>query len=215
MELNQYIEHTALKANVLQSDIKTLCKEAIDNKFVGVCVPPYFVQKAAALLADSDVKVVTVVGFPLGYQTTPVKVEEAKKALDDGATELDMVINIAAFKQGEYNYVLNDIRSLTTLCSMKDAVLKVIIETAYLSPEEIVKACEICIEAEANYVKTSTGFAPSGAKVEDITLMRKTLPANINIKASGGIKTKAQAIDLINAGATRIGASAGVSIISE
>lgn len=215
MELKQYIEHTTLKADTSLNAIKKLCKEAIDNEFVGVCVPPYFVKDAKALLKNTTVKLVTVVGFPLGYSTTPSKVEEVKKAIDEGADEIDMVINIAALKNKDYAYVSNDISSLATLVHLKGAVLKVIIETALLTKKEKVKILEICDEIGVDYVKTSTGFAKEGAKVEDIELMRSKLSDKIKIKASGGIKTKEQAIALIKAGADRLGASSGVKLVSK
>lgn len=215
MELKQYIEHTILKADTSLNAIKKLCKEAIDNEFVGVCVPPYFVKDAKTLLKNTPVKLVTVVGFPLGYSTTPSKVEEVKKAIDEGADEIDMVINIAALKNKDYAYVGNDISSLATLVHLKGAVLKVIIETALLTKEEKVKILEICDEIGVDYVKTSTGFAKEGAKVEDIELMRSKLSDKIKIKASGGIKTKQQAIELIKAGADRLGASSGVKLVSK
>lgn len=215
MELKQYIEHTTLKADTSLNAIKKLCKEAIDNEFVGVCVPPYFVKDAKALLKNTTVKLVTVVGFPLGYSTTPSKVEEVKKAIDEGADEIDMVINITALKNKDYAYVSNDISSLATLVHLKGAVLKVIIETALLTKKEKVKILEICDEIGVDYVKTSTGFAKEGAKVEDIELMRSKLSDKIKIKASGGIKTKQQAIALIKAGADRLGASSGVKLVSK
>lgn len=215
MELKQYIEHTTLKADTSLNAIKKLCKEAIDNEFVGVCVPPYFVKDAKALLKNTTVKLVTVVGFPLGYSTTPSKVEEVKKAIDEGADEIDMVINITALKNKDYAYVSNDISSLATLVHLKGAVLKVIIETALLTQKEKVKILEICDEIGVDYVKTSTGFAKEGAKVEDIELMRSKLSDKIKIKASGGIKTKQQAIALIKAGADRLGASSGVKLVSK
>lgn len=215
MELKQYIEHTTLKADTSLNAIKKLCKEAIDNEFVGVCVPPYFVKDAKALLKNTTVKLVTVVGFPLGYSTTPSKVEEVKKAIDEGADEIDMVINITALKNKDYAYVSNDISSLATLVHLKGAVLKVIIETALLTQKEKVKILEICDEIGVDYVKTSTGFAKEGAKVEDIELMRSKLSDKIKIKASGGIKTKEQAIALIKAGADRLGASSGVKLVSK
>lgn len=215
MELKQYIEHTTLKADTSLNAIKKLCKEAIDNEFVGVCVPPYFVKDAKALLKNTTVKLVTVVGFPLGYSTTPSKVEEVKKAIDEGADEIDMVINITALKNKDYAYVSNDISSLATLVHLKGAILKVIIETALLTQKEKVKILEICDEIGVDYVKTSTGFAKEGAKVEDIELMRSKLSDKIKIKASGGIKTKQQAIALIKAGADRLGASSGVKLVSK
>ena len=213
MKMNQRIEHTILKPDTMESDIKKLCEEAIEHGFFGVCVPPYFVKYASIILKDSSVKIVTVTGFPLGYNTTPAKVEEARKAMDEGAHEIDMVMNIAALKNNDLNFVQNDIQSVATLVQLKGCKLKVIIETALLSNEEKVKACEICAKVGVDFVKTSTGFASSGAKLKDIELMRKNLPASIKIKASGGIKTKEQAKDLVKAGADRLGTSSGPDLI--
>ena len=213
MKMNQRIEHTILKPDTMESDIKKLCEEAIEHGFFGVCVPPYFVKHASIILKDSSVKIVTVAGFPLGYNTTPAKVEEARKAMDEGAHEIDMVMNIAALKNNDLNFVQNDIQSVATLVQLKGCKLKVIIETALLSNDEKVKACEICAKVGVDFVKTSTGFASSGAKLKDIELMRKNLPASIKIKASGGIKTKEQAKDLVKAGADRLGTSSGPDLI--
>lgn len=213
MEIKNYIEHTVLKANTSLTDIQKLCKEAAENEFFGVCVPPYYVKAAKKELSKSEVSLVTVIGFPLGYSTTPAKVEEAKKAIDEGADEIDMVINIAALKEADFAFVANDINSICNIVHIKGAKLKVIIETALLTEEEKLKAIEICAEAKVDFVKTSTGFSTSGAKIEDIKLMRKNLPKNIKIKASGGIKTRQQALDLIKAGADRLGASSSVELI--
>jgi deoxyribose-phosphate aldolase len=213
MKMNQRIEHTILKPDTMESDIKKLCEEAIEHGFFGVCVPPYFVKQASIILKDSSIKIVTVAGFPLGYNTTPAKVEEARKAMDEGAHEIDMVMNIAALKNNDLNFVQNDIQSVATLVQLKGCKLKVIIETALLSNDEKVKACEICAKVGVDFVKTSTGFASSGAKLKDIELMRKNLPASIKIKASGGIKTKEQAKDLVKAGANRLGTSSGPDLI--
>jgi deoxyribose-phosphate aldolase len=213
MKMNQRIEHTILKPDTMESDIKKLCEEAIEHGFFGVCVPPYFVKHASIILKDSSIKIVTVAGFPLGYNTTPAKVEEARKAMDEGAHEIDMVMNIAALKNNDLNFVQNDIQSVATLVQLKGCKLKVIIETALLSNDEKVKACEICAKVGVDFVKTSTGFASSGAKLKDIELMRKNLPASIKIKASGGIKTKEQAKDLVKAGADRLGTSSGPDLI--
>lgn len=214
MDIKKRIEHTTLKADTSKKEVQRICKEAIDNDFFGVCVPPYFIKTAKLELKDSKVKIVTVVGFPLGYSTTPAKVEEVKKALDEGADEIDMVINIAALKDKDYAYVANDISSIATLVHIKNASLKVIIETALLNKEEKIAALEICEAAKVDFVKTSTGFSHSGAKVEDIKLMREILSEKIKIKASGGIKTKQQALDLIAAGADRLGTSSSISLVS-
>ncbi|MFT4646318.1 MAG: deoxyribose-phosphate aldolase [Planctomycetota bacterium] len=213
MDIKNYIEHTVLKADTSLKDIKRVSKEAIENEFYGLCIPPYFVKAAKKALQDSQVKIVTVIGFPLGYSTTPSKVEEAKKAIDEGADEIDMVINIAALKAKDYAYVTNDISTIFSIVHIKGAKLKVIIETALLTKEEKLKALEICAEVQVDFVKTSTGFAKSGAKIEDIILMRENLPKKIKIKASGGIKTKEQALALINAGANRLGVSSSLELI--
>lgn len=213
MDIKTHIEHTILKANTSNEDIKNICKDAIEYDFFGVCIPPYFVKTAKNELKDTNVKIVTVIGFPLGYSTTPSKVEEAKKAIDEGADEVDMVINIAALKEKDYAYVLNDISSVCNVVHIKGSKLKVIIETALLTKEEKLKAIELCTKAQVDFVKTSTGFSTAGAKVEDIKLMRKSLPKNIKIKASGGIKTKKQALELIKAGADRLGASSSIELL--
>ncbi|MFB9865204.1 deoxyribose-phosphate aldolase [Rufibacter immobilis] len=211
--LAQYIDHTVLRPDTTNAMVAQLCQEALEHRFAAVCVPPCFVKQAVAALQDSGVQVATVVGFPLGYQLAKVKFFEAHQALSEGATEIDVVMNIAAFKSGKYEEVVSELHELSTLCHFKNAILKVIIETALLSEEEIVKACEICTEAEADYVKTSTGFAAAGAQMEDVLLMRANLPQHIKIKASGGIKTKEAALALVNAGADRIGTSSGVSLL--
>ena len=215
MELNKYIEHTLLKPNCTEDEIINLCNEALEHKFYGVCVPPFFVQLAKKAIKKADVKIITVIGFPLGYNSVSSKVEETKKAITSGAHEVDMVMNIAAFKSGDIVSVQNDIQSVTTACHLQNKQVKVIIETAYLSDEEIIQACKICANCEADFVKTSTGFASSGATIEAIELMRKTLPSKVKIKAAGGIRDAAFAEKLILAGADRIGASASVKMISE
>ena len=215
MELNKYIEHTMIKPNCTEDEIINLCNEAVEHKFYGVCVPPFFVQLAKKAIKKADVKIITVIGFPLGYNSVSSKVEETKKAITSGAHEVDMVMNIAAFKSGDIVSVQNDIQSVTTACHLQNKQVKVIIETAYLSDEEIIQACKICANCEADFVKTSTGFASSGATIAAIELMRKTLPAKVKIKAAGGIRDAAFAEKLIAAGAERIGASASVKMVTE
>ncbi len=204
-----------LKPNCTEEEIISLCNEAVEHKFYGVCVPPFYVQLAKKAIKKADVKIITVIGFPLGYNSVSSKVEETKKAITSGAHEVDMVMNIAAFKSGDIVSVQNDIQSVTTACHLQNKQVKVIIETAYLSDEEIIQACKICANCEADFVKTSTGFASSGATVEAVELMRKTLPAKVKIKAAGGIRDAAFAEKLIAAGADRIGASASVKMVSE
>ena len=193
--------------------IRQLCAEALDYQFAAVCVPPCYVKIATNILGESTVKIATVIGFPFGYQTAEVKFFEAHKALSTGASEIDVVWNLAAFKSGKLADVENEIGELATLCHLRGGLLKVIIETALLSEEEIVEACAICTQAEADFVKTSTGFAQQGATVEDVVLMRQNLPEKVRIKASGGIRELAFAKELIQAGADRLGTSAGVQLV--
>lgn len=211
----EHIEHTILKAESTAEQISKLCEEAIQYGFSGVCVPPYFVQHAKKTLKKSEINIVTVVGFPFGYNTVSSKVEETKKAINSGAHEIDMVMNIAALKSGDIATVQNDIQSVVTACHLQNKICKVIIETCYLTEDELKLACKICADCEADYVKTSTGYGPAGATIEAVSLMRKVLPPKIKIKAAGGIKTRAFAEALIEAGANRIGCSASVSIINE
>jgi deoxyribose-phosphate aldolase len=208
-----FIEHTLLRPNCNQQDIILLCEEAVEHKFHAVCVPPYYVQLAKKTIKKAPVKIVTVVGFPMGYSTVAAKVEETKKAIISGADEIDMVMNIAAFKAGDYAAVQNDIQAVITACHLQNKQCKVIIEIAYLTNDEIEHACRICADCQPDFVKTSTGYAPGGATVDSVALMRKVLPAKIKIKASGGIKEKDLAEQLIQAGASRIGTSAGLHLI--
>ena len=214
MELAKYIEHSALKPDLTLQDIQLLCNEAIEYGFCAVCIPPYFVQHAKKILKKNEIKIVTIVGFPFGYNTVSSKVEETKKAIISGAHEVDMVMNIAAFKSGDYASVQNDIQSVVTACHLQNRKVKVIIEIAYLSDEEIKLACKICADCEADFVKTSTGFGPAGATIEAVKMMRSALPQKILIKAAGGIRDKKFAEELIEAGATRIGTSSGVAMMN-
>jgi deoxyribose-phosphate aldolase len=207
------IDHTLLKPDATSDKIAQLCFEARKYHFASVCVNPTHVKLCADLLRDSDVKVCTVIGFPLGATSTAVKVFETRNALDNGATEIDMVLNIGALKAGESELVAKDIRGVVETAHAAGALVKVIIETALLNDEEKVIACLLAKEAGADYVKTSTGFSGGGATVHDIELMRKTVGPTIGVKASGGIHTHEDAEALVAAGATRIGASAGVKII--
>lgn len=212
--LNNYIEHTLLKQDATKEELIKLFDEAIENKFLGICVNPVNVKFAKEYLKDSDVKIVTVVGFPLGASKPEAKAYEAKLAIQDGADEVDMVINVSAMKDKDFNTVLADVKTVKAACSNK--VLKVILETDLLTKEEIEKACNICVEAKADFVKTSTGFVKNGvgAKVEDVELMYKTVsPFGLQVKASAGIRDKQKAIDMIKAGAARLGTSSGVEIV--
>ena len=215
MTLAARIDHTLLRPDATEAQIMQLCQEAVAHGFANVCVPPCYVAIAAAQLADTDVAICTVIGFPLGYATSSVKFKEAEVAMYDGATELDMVINIAALKSGKAELVQAEILDLADLCHVHQALLKVIIETALLTEEEIVLACQLCVGGEADFVKTSTGFASRGASVADVELMRRSLPENVRIKAAGGIRTRAAALALIAAGADRIGSSNSVALIAE
>ncbi len=216
MELENYIEHTLLKQDATKAELIKLLNEAKEHKFKGVCVNGCNVAFAKEYLKNTLVKVVTVVGFPLGACHSKVKAFEAQKAIMDGADEIDMVINVQSVKDKDFEYTRNDIETVKRACG--STPLKVIIETDLLTKEEIVKACEIIKEARADFAKTSTGFVKNGvgAKVEDVELMAKTLKgSNVRIKASGGIKTREQAIALINAGAVRLGTSSGVKLLEE
>jgi len=211
-ELAAYIDHTLLKPEATIEDIKKLCEEAKRYSFASVCVNPLFVKDCSRILKDSTVKVCTVVGFPLGATTTVTKVEEAKDAIKNGAEELDMVIPIGVLKQGDFNYVENDIRSIVVAAG-DNVLIKVIIETCLLTNEEKIKACEIAHKAGAHFVKTSTGFNKAGATVDDVKLMRTIVGDGMGVKAAGGIRDYQTALTMIKAGANRIGASASVKIV--
>ncbi|WP_100406746.1 deoxyribose-phosphate aldolase [Bacillus solitudinis] len=216
LTLNQaiasYIDHTALKADTTKEQIVKLCEEAINHQFASVCVNPTWVKLAATLLSNDSVKVCTVVGFPLGTSTSEVKAFEATNAIGNGATEIDMVLNIGALKDRNFEVVEKDIRAVVEAAGDR-ALTKVIIETSLLTEEEKIHACELVVKAGAAFVKTSTGFSTGGATIEDIKLMRKVVGPELGVKASGGIRNAADTLAMIKAGATRIGASAGVSII--
>lgn len=207
-------DHTILKADATEAQVAKICKEALENDFASVCVNQYYTKFVAEQLKGSDVKVCTVVGFPLGMSDTRVKAFETKAAIEDGATEVDMVVNVGALKDKKYDYVLNDIKTLKEVCG-KDIVLKVIIETCLLTDEEKVKACELSKEAGADFVKTSTGFSTAGAKASDVALMRKTVGEGMGVKASGGIHTSEEALEMLEAGASRLGTSATLAIIGK
>ncbi len=210
-ELAGYIDHTLLKPEATRADIVRLCREARENRFYSVCVNPSYVKTAVAELKGSGIKVVAVVGFPLGATTTAVKAYEASEAVAAGAGEIDMVIHVGALKNGEESYVLNDIKSVVR--AAEGRTVKVILENALLTVEEKTLACFLAKEAGARFVKTSTGFGPGGATIADIRLMREAVGPGMGIKAAGGIKTPEKFRRLIEAGATRIGTSSGMSII--
>jgi deoxyribose-phosphate aldolase len=212
LNIEKYIDHTALKADLEYEDIKKLCEEARKYGFYSVCVNPTWVATCRDLLNGSDVEICTVIGFPLGATTPDAKAYETKNAIENGATEVDMVINIGALKDGNDQLVLDDIRAVVEEARGK-ALIKVIIETSLLTKEEKVRACKLSVQAEADYVKTSTGFSTGGATVEDIKLMREVVGPEIGVKASGGVRNKESAEEMIAAGATRIGASTGVAIM--
>jgi len=214
-EIAHLIDHTLLKPEATVQQIAQLCHEAMLYHFASVCINPAHVKLAAQLLQNSDVKVCTVVGFPLGATSTEAKVFETQQALDDGATEIDMVINIGALKGGDDALVERDIAAVVETAHRRGALCKVIIEAALLTDEEKVRACQLAKKAGADFVKTSTGFSSGGATIEDVALMRRTVGPNVGVKASGGIKTLADVQNMISAGATRLGVSAGVKIIQE
>lgn len=203
-------DHTILKADATREAVKAICTEAIENQFMSVCVNSFYTSYVAQQLKGTDVKVCTVVGFPLGQMSTSAKAAETQIAVEDGAREIDMVINVGALKDREYDIVRKDISEVKKACG--DALLKVIIETCLLTEEEKVKACQLAVEAGADFVKTSTGFSTAGAKAEDVALMRKTVGPNVGVKASGGIRDKQTAQVMVEAGASRLGTSATVAI---
>lgn len=211
MGLNKYIDHTILKATASSSDVQKLCEEAIEHEFYSVCVNGCYVADAKQLLQGTDVKVAAVVGFPLGAMTTAAKVFEAKEAVENGASEIDMVINVAKLKDGEFEYVENEILQIKE--AIGDNVLKVIIETCYLTDEEKVKACELSLVAKADFVKTSTGFGTGGATYEDVKLMKSVVGDNAKVKASGGVRDKETAQKYVELGAERLGTSSGIDIV--
>ncbi len=218
-DMAKMIDHTFLKPTGKVENIKKLCQEAKEHEFASVCVHPIFVPYASKQLKESSVKVTTVIGFPLGANTTETKAFETRNAIKNGAQEMDMVMNISAFKSKAYDLVRSDIKSVVdstnTAGVTSDIIVKVIIETCYLEDDEIVKACEIAKDAGADFVKTSTGFGPGNATTEAVSLMRKTVGRDVGVKASGGIRDFADALDMLDAGANRIGTSSGVAIVTD
>ncbi|MCB0153377.1 MAG: deoxyribose-phosphate aldolase [Anaerolineae bacterium] len=215
IEVAHLIDHTLLKPDATVQQVSQLCHEALLHRFASVCINPTHVKLAANLLQNSDIKVCTVVGFPLGATSPQAKAFETEQALADGATEIDMVINIGALKGGDDEMVRRDIAGVAQAAHRHGALCKVIIETALLTEEEKIRACQLAKEAGADFVKTSTGFSGGGATIEDVQLMRQVVGPKIGVKASGGIRNLADAKNMIAAGATRLGASAGVKIVQE
>ncbi len=210
--INRFIEQTNLRPNLKVKEIEKLVRDAKENKFFGVCVPPFWVKSAKRDIGTDELQLVTVVGFPLGYNMTETKLDEMKRAIDNGANELDLVINISAFKSG-LSWVKIEIAKCAKLAHENDCLIKAIIETAYLDVDEIKTIATIASDAGVDFVKTSTGFAPSGATLEDVSFLRKVLPSTVGIKASGGIRSYDRAVALIRAGADRIGTSSGIQIM--
>lgn len=214
MNIASYIDHTLLKPAILTAEVEKLCSEAYEYGFAAVCVPPPFVKRSKTILTPTKVKVATVVGFPFGYSVMEAKLAETVLAIVDGADELDMVVNITALKNGDWSYLEKEVKVVLEMVRNNKKVLKVIIESGILSQHEIVECCKLYAAAGVDFVKTSTGYAEKGASVEAVQLMRKHLPSNISIKASGGIRTYEFAKELIEAGASRLGCSASVAIVS-
>lgn len=212
MEMNRLIDHTLLKADASISSIEKLCNEALNYHFASVCVNPGFVPLASKLLKGSDVKVCTVIGFPLGATLPKAKQAETLLAIEAGAEEIDMVINVSMAKEHQFDYVENEIRLVKETCANK--ILKVILETCLLTDDEIVNCCKAAVNAGADFVKTSTGFSKGGATTHAVKIMRDTVGPNFGVKASGGIHSYEEALDMVNAGANRIGASCGVEIVN-
>ncbi len=214
-KLNQYIDHTVLKPTTTLAEIEKLCNEAIQYQFAAVCVPPLFVKKAKELVNDTSVKVATVIGFPFGYSAIEAKVAEIVLAIVDGADELDMVINISAIKNNDWQFLANEINTVLSIIRNRNRIIKVIIESGILTDDEIIKCCDIYGAAGVDYVKTSTGYAERGASVHAVQLIRRHLNDSVKIKASGGIRSYQFAKELIDAGADRLGCSSSVQIIKE
>jgi len=213
MELNKYIEHTILSPTCTSAQIQKLCEEAKEYQFKGVCVPPFYIRYAKQILSDSPIRLISVVGFPLGYTAIASKVEEVKRAVDEGVDELDMVANICAIKDNKWAHVQNDIDGVTRAAHLHGKTIKVIVEAHLLTNDELRRVCELCCNLGVNYIKTSTGFNADPATAEQVRLIKSYISGETKIKAAGGIKTKEQATQLINAGASRLGTSAGLQLI--
>ena len=215
MNIAQYIDHTLLKPTATLSEIEKLCKEAIEYGFAAVCVPPPYVKKSREFLSGTKIKIATVIGFPFGYSAIEAKVAEIVLAIVDGADELDMVVNISAIKNGDWEFIANEINTIMPIVNNKKKELKVIIESGMLTDDEIIKCCDIYGAAGVDYVKTSTGYAEKGASIHAVQLIRAHLADAVKIKASGGIKSFSFAKELLNAGANRLGCSSSIKIVEE
>lgn len=215
MKLNSYIDHTILKPTTVVAEIEKVCSEAREFEFAAVCVPPPFVKKCKELLLGTNVKTATVIGFPFGYSAIEAKLAEILLSIADGADELDVVINIIAVKNNDWQYVSNEINHIMPIVKNKEKTIKIIIESGVLTEDELLKCCELYGAAGIDFLKTSTGYAETGATIEAVKIMRENLPANVQIKASGGIRTYEFARQLIDAGATRLGCSASVAIVKQ
>ncbi len=217
MNLASYIDHTLLRPDCTLGDIRRICQEALDHSFAAVCIPPYFVPEAAQILEGNEkgVKIATVAGFPMGFGSTASKVEAIKRTIEDGADEIDAVINLNAVKNGDWAFVQNEMDSMITTARLRNRKIKIIIETGLLNEDQIRKLCAIALEVKPDFLKTSTGFNGTGAEPHKVRLMAELLQKKIAIKASGGIRTAAEARAFIEAGASRIGSSSGVAIVQE
>ncbi len=213
MNYNKMIDHTVLKADTPLETVKRICDEAIEYGFASVCINPCHVAYCADYLKDSDVNVCTVIGFPLGANTSAVKAFETKDAIANGADEIDMVMNIGALKDKNYDLVRNDVKAVVEAAN--GTLVKVILETCLLTEDEIKKACELCVEAKADYVKTSTGFSTRGATIEDVQIMKAAVQGKAKVKAAGGVRTHEDMVKIVEAGADRIGTSAGCSLVEK
>lgn len=215
MKINSYIDHTILKPTTIVAEIEKVCSEAREFEFAAVCIPPPFIKKSKNLLKGTNVKVATVIGFPFGYSAVEAKLAEILLAMVDGADELDVVINIMAIKNNDWQYISNEINHIMPVVKSKDKIIKIIIESGVLTYDELIKCCKLFGAAGIDFLKTSTGYAEKGASVETVRIMRENLPANVQIKASGGIRTYEFARQLIDSGATRLGCSASVAIVNQ
>ncbi|HAS39951.1 MAG TPA: deoxyribose-phosphate aldolase [Microscillaceae bacterium] len=213
--INEYIEHTNLKPTLNYDDMDRLVAEALQYNFAGICVPPYWVKKVRRDLGKAPVQLVTVVGFPLGYNRAEVKMQEIESALKEGANELDIVVNLTAIKSKAYPWIKQEMSWFSKVIHEHEAMMKVILETAYLNEQEIIETTKVCVDAGVDFMKTSTGFAPEGATVEHVQLLHEITPDTVGVKASGGIRSYEKALAMIKAGAERIGTSSGVKIMEE